>query len=294
MVCLANGGCRKRRGPRDVLAAASRRPIGLERRTTASGSSDRSNLQTLQTAQQGYHSQSSKSGAPCSCKLIEWGPHHQCPRAEVANLSLRRSQNLPMYIAKEPQRTCDGETPVINAQGCDVLAETWSGSPSGNGVDDRGVTDYGTPSETRTVGDTFCGPVNIHSLRTSGAESPSRTEPSQTVWSASRAIHMDSAPNSRWAVNGIGNVPSTETSTRPVCDCGDPSSGLPLERRANISSVPGIVMDVMSRAAWRASGMDGIWTSGEASSEGAELLHSKARDTKLKPETPGGYLLVPP
>ncbi|EMP26477.1 hypothetical protein UY3_16440 [Chelonia mydas] len=44
----ANGGCGKRHGPRDVLAALHAAPIGLERRTAASGSCDQLNLWTQQ------------------------------------------------------------------------------------------------------------------------------------------------------------------------------------------------------------------------------------------------------
>ncbi|EMP30741.1 hypothetical protein UY3_12163 [Chelonia mydas] len=115
--------------------------------------------------------------------------------------------------------TRDGEMPAINARGCNVLAETWSGSLSGNGVDNRAMTDCGTLSEMRTVGDAHHGPVNIRSLRMRSAESPGRTKPSQTVWSALRAIHMDSAPSGCWAVNGIGNVPSTKTDVGPTDRC---------------------------------------------------------------------------
>ncbi|EMP34508.1 hypothetical protein UY3_08337 [Chelonia mydas] len=110
-------------------------------------------------------------------------------------------------------QTHDGEMPVIDARGCNVLAETWSGSPSGNGINDRAMTDCSTPSETRTLGDAFRSLINIHSLRTSGAESPGPMETSQTVWSAS--IPLDSAPNGCWAVNGIGNIPLTKTGTGP-------------------------------------------------------------------------------
>ncbi|EMP34445.1 Zinc finger and SCAN domain-containing protein 29 [Chelonia mydas] len=42
----ANGGCRKRHGPRDMLSALPAATIGLERRTAASGNHDRPNLQT--------------------------------------------------------------------------------------------------------------------------------------------------------------------------------------------------------------------------------------------------------
>ncbi|EMP37195.1 hypothetical protein UY3_05726 [Chelonia mydas] len=111
------------------------------------------------------------------------------------------------------RQTCNCKVPAIDARGCDVLAETWSGTPRGNGTDDHAVTDCGTLSETRTVGNAHRGPINICSLRMSGAESPGRTKLSQTVWSASRAIHMDSDPRGRWVVNGVGNVPLTETST---------------------------------------------------------------------------------
>ncbi|EMP30674.1 hypothetical protein UY3_12191 [Chelonia mydas] len=42
------------------------------------------------------------------------------------------------------------------------------------------------------------------------------------------------------------------------CNCRDPSGSLPLERGADIGGAPGTSMDITFRAAWRASGVDGI------------------------------------
>ncbi|EMP41967.1 hypothetical protein UY3_00813 [Chelonia mydas] len=51
-------------------------------------------------------------------------------------------------------------------------------------------------------------------------------------------------------------------------DCGDPSGTLPLDHRANIGGAPGTGMDIMSPATCRASGMEGIPTSGKPAPNG--------------------------
>ncbi|KAH1185845.1 hypothetical protein KIL84_018594 [Mauremys mutica] len=113
------------------------------------------------------------------------------------------------------RRTLDSEATAIDTRGCSALAETWRRSPSGNGIDDRATTDCGTLPGTRTDNDIRHSPIDIRSLRRISAASLVRTEPSPRVWSVLRAIHVDSVPSGPWAVISIGNIPSTETGTKP-------------------------------------------------------------------------------